>query len=81
MSALPDLDALRRNDSAAWKRHVHHRSFVHDQNVAVERTGLIARERACSGLHFKQAVEMVLASMPLASERRLAARPGGSAQD
>ena len=38
------------------QRHVHHRTFVHDQQIAFERPGLVSRETARARPDFEQAV-------------------------
>ena len=44
-------------EQVAHQRHVHHRGLVHDQQVALQGTALVARKRARGGLDFEQAVD------------------------
>jgi hypothetical protein len=39
------------------QRHVHHRSFVHDQKTAGERVRLVSAEPSICGVNFQQAVD------------------------
>ena len=59
------------------QRHVHHRGFVHDQQIAVEWLLLVALEAAGPRVGFEQAMDR-LGLEPVLSDRRLAARPVGA---
>ena len=39
------------------QHYVHHRGFVHDYQVAIERVGLVTREPARGWLHLQEAVD------------------------
>ena len=67
-----------RLEQRVHQRHVDHRDLVHHQQVAVERVLLVALEAASAGSASSSRCR-VLASSPVASLIRLAARPVGAA--
>jgi hypothetical protein len=62
----------------AHERHIEYRHFVGDQKVCLQGMAFVARKNARGGLNFEQAADFALASTPVATKRRLAARPVGA---
>ena len=61
------------------ERHIDHGSFIDDQQVALERVFLIAREPSVLRAHFEEPMDR-FASIPVCSVIRFAARPVGAAR-